>query len=206
MPVLLATRPARDRRGAALAATAAAALLLLTACGSSSSSSTAGTGTGADGFAAYAQCLSDNGVTLPSGGPGGAGGPGGGTPPSGMPTDMPSGAAPGGGPDGQQGQPGDGTQRVPEGVDASSFATAQEACASLRPSGGPGGGGPGGAGVDSSALAAYTSCLSDHDVKVSTPADLRALDTSDTTVSAALATCAPLRPTPSASPSASASS
>ncbi len=91
---------------------------------------------------------------------------------------------------------------VPEGVDASAFAAAQEACADLRPSGGPGGApGAGAPAIDSGALAAYTGCLKDHDVTVTTAADLRTLDTSDATVAAALATCAPLRPTPAASPS-----
>lgn len=184
------------RRRAGLAATGLVALLLLTACGSSSStSSTSGSG-GDDAFAAYAQCLSDNGVTLPSGGPGGPGGaapsgaPGG--MPDGAPTGMPSGAP--------SGMPG-GAGMVPEGVDASAFAAAQEACASLRPSGGPGAG-AGAPAIDSGALAAYTGCLKDHDVTVTTAADLRTLDTSDATVAAALATCAPLRPTPAASPSA----
>ena len=169
-----------------------AGALLLTACGSSSSSSTPDAG-GADGFAAYAACLSENGVTLPSGGPGGPGG----TPPSGAPSGMPEGA-PSGAPSGMPG----GGGMVPEGVDASAFAAAQEACAGLRPSGGPGGSPGAGAAIDSGALAAYTGCLKDHDVTVTTAADLRALDTSDATVAAALATCAPLRPTPAASPSA----
>lgn len=179
------------RSRAGLAAAGAVALLLLTACGSSSSSSTPDAG-GADGFAAYAACLSENGVTLPSGGPGGPGG----TPPSGAPSGMPEGA-PSGAPSGMPG----GAGMVPEGVDASAFAAAQEACASLRPSGGPGAG-AGAPAIDSGALAAYTGCLKDHDVTVTTAADLRTLDTSDATVAAALATCAPLRPTPAASPSA----
>ena len=115
----------------------------------------------------------------------------GGTPPSGMPSGAP----------GQPGaQPGDGSAPLPDGIDASAFATAQEACASLRPSGGPAGPG-GGAGIDTSALAAYISCLEDHDVTIASPADLRTLDSSDATVAAALETCAPLRPTPTASPS-----
>ena len=49
------------------------------------------------------------------------------------------------------------------------FAAAQEACASLRPSGGPGGApGAGAPAIDSGALAAYTGCLKDHDVTVTT--------------------------------------
>jgi hypothetical protein len=104
-------------------------------------------------------------------------------------------------PSGAPGQPGEGSGPLPEGIDASAFAAAQEACADLRPSGGPGGMGAGGAGIDSSALAAYTSCLTDHDVTLASPADLRTLDSSDPTVAAALETCAPLRPTPTASPS-----
>jgi hypothetical protein len=208
-----------------LASAAAAGLLTLTACGGSSSSSestsaavsatpsasasgSTDTGTDTSGgaggnadFEAYRSCLADNGVTLPSGGPGnGQGGPGGdgGTPPSGMPS---------GGPGGDGGTPpsgmpsggpvnGQGGGFIPDGVDESTWEAAQQACASLAPTGGFGGGGGGQGGpADLTALQAYISCLSDHGVTVPEGEDpLRTLDRSDATVSAAMDTCAPLLP------------
>jgi hypothetical protein len=107
--------------------------------------------------------------------------------PTGVPSDLPSGV-PGGGPGGV---PGGG---VPSGVDASAFASAQEAGANVRPTGGFGGG----QGIDQSALAAYRSCLSDHGVTATGRLDQ--LSTADPKTAAALATCAPLRPTPSGAP------
>ncbi|MFN8156373.1 MAG: hypothetical protein U0R68_03060 [Candidatus Nanopelagicales bacterium] len=190
----------RPVRRAALAAGSCLVVAgALAACGSSASGdSAAASSQGADGFAAYRQCLSEHGITLPSGGPGGGQQ---GERPSGMPTDRPSGAPsgmPSGGPGGD-GMPGG---VLPSGVDASAFQSANEACASLRPTGGPGGG-PGGAGIDQSALAAYRSCLSDHGVTVTGRLDQ--LSTSDPKTAAALTTCAPLRPTPSGAPAGSAS-
>lgn len=194
----------RPVRRAALAAGSCLVVAgALAACGSSASgdSAAASSSQGADGFAAYRQCLSEHGITLPSGGPGG-GQPGQGQQgeqPSGLPTDRPSGAPsgmPSGGPGGG-GMPGG---VLPSGIDASAFQSANEACASLRPTGGPGGGG---AGIDQSALAAYRSCLSDHGVTVTGRLDQ--LSTSDPKTAAALTTCAPLRPTPSGAPAGSAS-
>ena len=191
------------------AAIAAGSCLLvargLAACGSSGgdSGSSASQSAGADSFAAYQQCLSEHGVTLPSRGAGGQPGqPGEGGVPSGMPTDLPSGmpsGMPSGGP-GEGGVPGG---VLPSGIDSSAFSAASEACASLRPTGGPGGpGGGAGQGIDQSALAAYRSCLTDHGVTATGRLDQ--LSTTDPTVAKALETCAPLRPTPSAaSPSAS---
>jgi hypothetical protein len=74
------------------------------------------------------------------------------------------------------------------------------------PARGPGGGGPGGpAGIDETAIAAFKSCLSDHYVVVSDGQDwMRKLDRTDAKVKAALDTCAPLLPQPTASASASA--
>jgi hypothetical protein len=187
----------RPVRRAALAAGSCLVVAgALAACGSSASggSGAASSSQGADGFAAYQQCLSEHGVTLPSRGAGDGqqGQPGQpGEQPSGLPTDRPSGAPsgmPSGGPGG--GVPGG---VLPSGVDASAFASANEACASLRPSGGPGGGA---GAVDQSALAAYKSCLTDHGVTVTGRLDQ--LSTTDPKTAAALATCAPLRPTPSA--------
>ncbi len=186
-----------------------ALLLTLTACGGGSSAGTAAStaaaspaasagasgaasGGGSDGFAAYRDCMAQNGVTLEDfGGPGGAQG----APPSGIPT----GAPPSGGPNGLSQMP------LPDGVDQQTFDAAQQACASMRPQMGQGGpGGPGA--IDQTALAAFTSCLSDHGVTLASgPDGFRTLDRTDPDVQAALDTCAPLMPAPGggASPAAS---
>jgi len=168
----------------------AAALLLavpvLAACSSSSDSASADS---TDAFAAYQSCLAENGITLPSGRPGGQG-PGGGAAPSGMPTDRPSGMP--------NGEPGGG-MGVPDGVDASAFAAAQEACASLRPSGAPGRGGPGagtGSSADSGQLAAFVSCMKDNGVTVT---DVASLNADDAATAAALKVCGALMPSAAAS-------
>jgi len=201
----------RPVRRAALAAGSCLVVAgALAACGSSTSGSGSGASAdaqGSHGFAAYRQCLSEHGVALPSGGPGQGGGPGGqasGQPgqPGEQPSGLPSGAPSAGGSGLPSGGPGGGRPSgvLPSGVDASAFASANEACASLRPTGGPGGGQ---GGIDQSALAAYRSCLSDHGVTVTGRLDQ--LSTTDPTTSAALATCAPLRPTRSGSPAPTAS-
>lgn len=162
-----------------------------TATSPSASAAAGGAASGgpADGFAAYRDCMAQNGVTLQDfGGPQGA-------PPSGMPTGMPSGAPPSGGPNGP------GQMPLPDGVDQEAFDAAQQACASVRPQfdqGGPGA-------IDQTALAAYSSCLSDNGVTVpSGPDGFRSLDNSDPDVQAAMDTCAPLMPTPGgATPAAS---
>lgn len=177
---------------------AAVAVALLSAC-SSSPDDTAAAG-GSD-FAAYQECMADQGVTLPSGGPG--------APPAGAPTDRPNGAPsdlPSGVPSPGAGGPG---MQVPDGVDADTLAAAQEACTSLLPSGGPSGapgamGGSRGTAPDLSALTAYRSCLGDHGV-TSTDVPVEQLDTSDAVVAAAVEACAPLRPSPPPSPAPSAS-
>jgi hypothetical protein len=184
-------------RTAALATGAGLMLLALTACGgtstaSSTTRSTTAPGSAAAGapgdFAAYRDCMAQNGVTLPDMG----------TPPSGMPTSMPSGTPPQGGAGGFPGG-------LPEGVDQETYDDAQAACASLAPQMGPGGAGPGA--VDATALAAFTSCLTDHDVTVPEGGDdpLRGLDRSDPTVQAAFETCAPLMPAAGGQPSPAAS-
>ena len=74
-------------------------------------------------LADYRSCLEDNGVTMPEPPAGGAGAPRqGGTPPSGAP-------AAGGGQGGPGGTPG----QAPPGVDATTWAAAQKACADLAP-------------------------------------------------------------------------
>ena len=130
--------------------------LVLAACGGGSGSSKAAasgastttTTKGAQG-AAFADCLKQHGVTLPAGF--GNGGPPSGGPPSGGP---PSGGTPGSLPDGQT------PRSLPAGVDPQKLQSAFQAC-------GGGRGFPGG-GQNRQAFQAYTSCLSDHGVKVPT--------------------------------------
>ncbi len=104
-------------------------------------------------------------------------------------------------PDMAQGPPPSG---LPEGIDQTTFDAAQAACASLAPQGGPGSGaGPGtGPGdIDATALAAFASCLSDHDVTLASGADaIRQLDRTDPTVKAAMDACSALLPVPTRSP------
>lgn len=184
------------------AATGALLLLTLTACGGSASSNDSSTATARSSaatsdpgqagtqpdFAAYRDCMTQNGVTLPDRGQGGP--PAGGFP-SGAPSGMPTGAPPFGGPGGQGGF------TLPDGVDQATFDKAQTACASLRPNFGAGGGGPA---FDQTAVAAFKSCLGDHEVKVPDGDNwMTQLDRSDPTVKAAMETCAPLLPQPSAS-------
>ncbi|MDO8309767.1 MAG: hypothetical protein Q7V58_15605 [Actinomycetota bacterium] len=174
----------------------AGALLLLPACGGSSDASpgastapaVAASGSpagGAAGFEAYRSCMADNGVPL---GDGGA--PDGGFP-SGMPSSLPSGM-PSGMPSGGRGQGGFPGGSLPDGVDQETFDAAQAACVGLMPQGGPA------AGVgrpDETAVAAFRSCLIDHDVTVPEGEDwLADLDRSDAGVAAAMETCAPLLP------------
>jgi hypothetical protein len=138
-------------RSSALGFAAAGLLLVVTAAacgGSSAKAATAATttttagGTAGGGAAlqAYRTCLSQHGVTLPRRTPGtGGGGFGGG---------------------GFGGTP----RTLPKGVTAAQFAAAQKACASKLPAGGFGGRG----GFGGQAFQAYTSCLRDHGVTIST--------------------------------------
>jgi hypothetical protein len=193
-------------------ATGAVLLLALTACGGGSSSSdsssaavaatpaasaaASGAAGGRPDFAAYRDCLAKNGVTLPEGG---QGGPAGGGFPSGVPSGFPSGA-PGAFPSGAApsgARPGGGFP-LPDGVDQATYDKAQAACASVRPSFGPGGGGR--PALDQTAVAAFKSCLSDHAVTVPDGDNwMQQLDRTDATVKAALDTCSPLLPQPGAS-------
>ncbi|MFJ8579034.1 hypothetical protein [Micromonospora sp. NPDC093277] len=195
-------------RGRLLAAVlTAAASALLTACGGDSTPTTAATGgEGNNAFAAYQNCLRDNGITLPSAGPDRSPRerPSGfptdrpsGFPtawPSGFPTDRPSGfptARPSGG--GGRGFPGMGR---PADVDEATWQKAQEACSSLMPTGRPGGwGGPGGsagpgAGQGDGRDTAYRTCLNGRGV------NLDNLDPSDAKTKEALTACAPVSPAP----------
>jgi hypothetical protein len=173
------------------AALAAAAILALAGCAHKSAD--AGSSSGNDALTKYRDCMSQNGVTLPSFAPRS------GFPtvrptnrptvrPSGFPTARPSGGFGNGG--GGFG----GFGGFPQGIDASKLAAANQKCAALRPSGQPGfgnfgGNRPGGGGRN----AAYRNCLMEHGVTLQ---DGQAPNASDPKVAAALKTCAVLRPTP----------
>jgi hypothetical protein len=165
---------------------AAVAVVFAAACNSAKDTAAPGGDTGNP----YVDCLAKNGVSMPAGG--GSGGPRG----SGMPSGMrPSGMRPSGDfprPSGSfsPGGPGGGGfgDRGPQGVDASAWARANQACASLRPSGDQFGN-RGGNRDDGSA--AYRNCLSEHGVTQGGGQ----LNSTDPQVAAAMATCAPLRPT-----------
>ncbi|OKI53789.1 hypothetical protein [Micromonospora sp. CB01531] len=175
-------------RGRLLAAVlTAAASALLTACGADSTPTAAATGAeGNNAFAAYQECLRDNGITLPS------------ADPSRPPRDRPSGfptARPSGFP---TARPSDGEGRRfpgmgrPDGVDEATWQKAQEACSALRPTARPGGwGGPGGsAAPDDGRGTAYRTCLRGRGV------DLDRLDPSDAKAKEALTACAAVSPAP----------
>jgi hypothetical protein len=139
---------------------------------------------GATAFQAYLDCLTRNGVTLGSRDPGGApsGFPSG--PPSAFPSRQPGPGGPGGGGPGGFGGFGD---QAPEGVDQETWQNAQQACASVRPTGGPGGG------AGNPAFTAYLNCLSEHGVTAT--AGPNQLNTADATVAEAIQACEALRPT-----------
>jgi len=193
VPQLRNTSP----RGIAGLVVASAALLFsVAACGGGSETPATGSdnqngGGGNSAFAAYTECLSKNGVTItmPSGGarvrPSGA--PDGGRP-SGQP--RPSGSArPGGG-----GMPGGGGFGKPEGVDDATWQKAQAACASVMPSGRPGGGRGNGNGNGMSP--AYRNCLQDNGVTLGQGAPA----SDDPAMQKAAEACKALAPTASAAP------
>ncbi|MFC7245461.1 hypothetical protein ACFQO7_23550 [Catellatospora aurea] len=191
----------RQTRAALTAAVAIAVLGLAAACGSADDpASQPASGNETSGFAAYAACLKEQGITLPEGFGQGQG--------QGRPSSMPT-ARPSGFPSGRptvrpSGQPGGfggpgGGMRAPEGVDAEKWQQAQQACAAVRPSGGPGGGFGGNRG-DNGANAAYRNCLAERGVEF-TPG--QPLATADPKVAAAIQACAVLRPTTAPSPAAS---
>jgi hypothetical protein len=182
-------RSKASRRVANLCIAASATLLFVAACGGGSDDSTTPSGGAAasggaqsSAFTAYADCMKKNGVTitLPSGGPRVR--PSGGFP-SGMP--RPSGS---GGPRGGAGFPGGGPSK-PAGVDDATWQKAQQACASVLPSGRPGGG-------DNGANAAYRNCLSDHGATMSP-----GMSTADPAIAKAMEACKVLRPSALPTPS-----
>jgi hypothetical protein len=171
------------------AVVAVAAVLALAGCGHGSDNA-ASSGSG-DAQTQYRDCLSRNGVTLPSF-PAGAR-------PSGFPTARPTNrpttrptAFPTVRPSGGFGNR-NGGGFFPQGVDASAFAKAQQACASLRPSGQPGFGNFGNRGPGGGRNAAYRNCLSEHGVTLQ---DGQEPNASDPKVAEALKTCEVLKPSP----------
>ena len=179
-------------RALAAAGLLASGAMLLTAC-SSSSTATATSGASASassaagsGISAYRTCLSQHGVTMPSGRP------------SGSFSHNPNAPRPshsggyGGGYGGYGGASANPT-----------MAAAIKACASLQPKGGFGGG----RGLGGTALAAFTSCMKDNGVTVnSAGGGLGALlKSTDAKTVAALKVCKPLLPTRSGSPAPAAS-
>jgi hypothetical protein len=144
---------------------ASVAVLFAAACGGGSDAADADNNDGVTGgFAAYTECLKENGVTvtMPSGGPGGR--PPGGAGPSGMP--QPSGMPR---PSDGVRPPGGGGFGKPAGVDDATWEKAQSACASVRPSG-PGGGRPSG-GPGRGADSAYRNCLRENGASAATSPD-----------------------------------
>jgi hypothetical protein len=188
----------RVRVGAAAVGLAVAGLVA--ACGGSSGNAgpVGASPSGANALTAYADCLRQHGVaiTVPTTRPSGAR-------PSGVrPTGVrPSGVRPSGGRGGGGGGGGFGGgfgfgNTPPSGVDQATWDAAQQACASVRPSFG------GGGGRNNGAMVAYLNCLKDHGVTASTGPDL---NTTDPKTAAAVAACAPLRPSfrPGPAPTAS---
>lgn len=169
--------------GAALFSSAAV-LLLAAACGGSDGGGDAAGGNGgnggANGFAAYTECLRQQGINVPTDRPTGR--------PSGRPSGTPS-------PGASQGSRGGGFGSFrPEGVDDATWQKAQDACRAKLPSGRPSGfpsGFPSG-GPNSGAFTAYRNCLRDNGV---TDGSMRDLNTADPKVAAAVKKCEVLRPT-----------
>lgn len=190
----------RIRRIAAALGVASVAFVVA-ACGGGGSNSTAsasGTGGGSNAFEAYVSCLNKNGVNiqLPSARPSArrSGAPRSfpsGVRPSGSPRAFPSGVRPSGFGGGFGGM-----FQKPSGVDDATWQKAQSACASVRPSFGPGGRGNGAG--DNGAMRAYRDCLSNHGVSASTAPG--SLNTADPKVAAAEKACAVLRPTAAPTP------
>jgi hypothetical protein len=176
-------------RLAGLGLSLAAVAALAVACASSSASTPTAAASGPASLAAYTACLSRNGVTLPTGAGGNRTGF-----PSGRPSGRPSGGAGGGA--GTGGGTGGGNRggfggfstEAPAGVDQAAWTKAMAACASVRPTFG------GGAAGNNSAFVAYNNCLTEHGVTTTNGANNQ-LNSADPKVAAAIAACAPLRPT-----------
>lgn len=186
------------------AAAGIAAAGLIAGCSSSGSSTPAAAATGASNgaYSAYAACLTQHGVTLPSGAfarrsrPAGSGG-----------------FTPGAGGGGGGGFGGGFASANP------TMAAAMQACSSLRPTGAAGFGGGGGF-AGGTRLTAFRNCMTQQGEAVPTTRPtavptarptgaaryLNGLNPSDPKVAAALKVCEPLIPTTSASPAATSTS
>ncbi|MFI6579895.1 hypothetical protein [Embleya sp. NPDC050493] len=193
--------PARPAWTPSVLPVAASALVLsLAGCGgsggdtntSASAPSSAASG-GGDAGKAYTDCLRANGVEVPTGRPDGGTRPPGAGRPSGRPSARPSrpaGERPTGFPSGRP---------DPRSTDPA-YRKAEEVCAKLRPSRGPGGG------TDrprrgGNSAEAFAGCLKDHRVEL--PAGgAAALDRSDPKVVEALKICEALLPSTPAAPTA----
>jgi hypothetical protein len=172
---------------------------LIAGCASNSGSSTAASTSsssssgGNSAFSAYEQCLSQHGVTLPSGGAFAHRSPGAGG------FTRPTGARTGGYGGGYGGFGGGGAFASAN----PAMAAAVQACASDRPTGAAGG--FGGFGGGSSRLTAFRNCMTQQGEAIPTTRPtavasgdaryLGGLSTTDPKVAAALAVCKPLIPT-----------
>ncbi|MFI1167603.1 hypothetical protein ACH4UM_29390 [Streptomyces sp. NPDC020801] len=168
-------------RSAMSAAVLTIGAIMLTACSSTTSANTAqsgpsasaSTGARSEQMAAYRQCLSQHGVTLPAR-------------PSGGPSGRPSGGGFGGGSFGGFGSGGGSADPARQ--------KAMQACAALRPQFN-GGGGRGN--FDSLSMKAFASCLKDHGVALPSASPghgLRGLNTTDPRTAQAFQICRPLLP------------
>jgi hypothetical protein len=186
----------RIRLGGLLLGVAAVAALA-PGCTSSSGTPT-NDANGQTGLAAYTACLAKNGVTLPSALADRTPGASRSAFPraSGRPSTRPSGGTGTGFGGAGGGFAGFGNQ-PPAGVDQATWDKAQQACASVRPTFSAGGNG----GANNSALVAYRNCLSEHGVTITGGPGGAGLSTADPKTAAALAACAPLRPTAQPRPS-----
>jgi hypothetical protein len=149
------------------AAPALMAGLLVTACGSSTGP-TGQSGTQAAGTSAFRQCLKQHGATLPSGRPSFRG------------TPSPGASFPAGG------------GQVPGGFGGGAGSKAFQACRKYAPAG-FGRGRPGAGGL--SALAAFSSCMKQHGVKLTGgPSALQSLNSASGKTKKAFQTCRALLP------------
>jgi len=186
-------------RALAAAGTLSLGALLLTGCSSSSATtataqpSASGSASGSAQFTAYRNCLSQHGVTMPTGRPGGGGF-------SRNPSDRPTGGFsrnPSDRPSGRPGGNGGGGFGGFGGASADPSAQAAlKACASLAPQGGFSGRGGASGGPGGTALAAYTSCMKDHGITVPANGGARSVNTADPKTAAAYKVCKALLPTP----------
>ncbi|WP_182883565.1 hypothetical protein [Microbispora sp. H10949] len=156
--------------------------------GGAGGAATAGRAAGAGSLVAFAECMRQNGVVLPSGRPSAW--------PSGRPTAWPSGrptAWPSGRPSGRPGG-GFGGFRSMDPATRKAF----EACRSLMPQGGQGGFGR--RGGDPQALQAFRTCMKDNGAEISGAVRVRDLATADPKAAKAYEKCRVLLPAATPTP------